>query len=111
MQTAGQSRCSCYTDNSDWLFPRTLGLVVAVSISDLEKGICTPKSSITASDVHAGLIKTTTALPLLTISFFIEMSYLLSASQPSGDNRSAESGMFLFALFVCVYIACLLSLF
>ena len=32
------------------------------------------------------------------------MDYLLSASQPSGDNLSAESGDVLFALFVCAYI-------
>jgi len=104
MQTVRQSRCSCYAHSSDWLFPRTLGLVVAVSTSDLEKGIRTSKSSTTASDVHAGLIKSITALALLIISCLFEMDYLLSASQPSGDNLSAESGDVLFALFVCAYI-------
>lgn len=112
MQTVRQSKCRCYTHNSDWLFTRTLGLVVAVSISDLEKGIHTPKSSTTESGLHAGLIKTITALPPLIISCLFEMGYLLSASQPSGDNLSAEGGnVFVYFICVCVYIACLLSLF
>lgn len=103
MQTLGQSRCSCYAQNSDRLLPCTLGLVFAASISDLEKGMCTPKTSSTASEVHAGLTKTITALLFLILSCLLQMGLHL-VSQPTGDNLSGEGGMVLFALCVCVCV-------